>query len=71
MTTRQTCLFRPTAIPAAVLTPADDAPGQGQPTPTIPRFSGQCMLFLLLPQLGNETSLNITEKIITSEFSNS
>ncbi|KAF4089773.1 hypothetical protein AMELA_G00070210 [Ameiurus melas] len=40
MTTRQTCLFRPPTVPSTSLAPADDAPGQEQPSSTIPRSSG-------------------------------
>ncbi|KAK2860765.1 hypothetical protein Q7C36_004931 [Tachysurus vachellii] len=40
MTTRQTCLFRPPIIPSTGLNPTDDAPGQEQPSSTIPRPSG-------------------------------
>ncbi|XP_062849075.1 kinesin-like protein KIF2C isoform X2 [Trichomycterus rosablanca] len=40
MTTRQTCLFRPPAVPSTGATNADDAPSQEQPSSTIPRPSG-------------------------------
>ncbi|KAI5103992.1 kinesin-like protein KIF2C isoform X1 [Silurus meridionalis] len=40
MTTRQTCLFRPPAIPSAGVSLANDAPSKEQPSSTIPRASG-------------------------------